>query len=409
MDLASFRALLTPAGQDALHAAAQLSPREDDFLRHFTALQKHFPTELARAALETAILRGQAVRKFSYPEGMYFTREALEQASPEEVSAYRSQRYAAFDRVADLGCSVGCDTLSLARHAPAIGLDLDSLRLAMARENAGSNEKQGDRTSFIQADLLQPLPLAPLLPRAPSPSLPASPALFFDPARRADHRRAFSVRDYSPPLSIIQSWLSHFPAIGVKISPGVDLSELADYDCEIEFISLRGELKEAALWFGPLKTASRRATILPGPFTLTEHATRNESEIGNQKSEMSNPLTFLYEPDPAILRAGLVRDLADMLDAAQLDPDIAYLTSTKQTPTPFARVWAVEAWFPFQLKRLRAYLRERNVGQVTVKKRGSPITPEALIRDLRLSGDEERTVFLTHLRGEPIVVVGERV
>lgn len=396
MNLAGFHTLLAPAGQAALHTAVQLAPREENFLRDFSTLQKRLPADLARAALEIAILRGEATRKFSHPEEMYFTREALEQASPEEVSAYRSRRYTSFNLIADLGCSVACDTLALAHYAPTIGFDLDPLRLAMAAANGSRGMRepgQGFGASFVQADLAQPLPLAKR-DRA---------ALFFDPARRAGHRRAFSVRDYSPPLSMLQGWLPNFPAIGVKISPGVKLDELAAYDCEIEFISLRGELKEATLWFGPLKTAPRRATLLPGPHTLTPC-------IGpNQPSAISNPQSYIYEPDPAILRAGLVTDLAEILEATQLDPDIAYLTSTKQLPTPFARVWAIEAWFPFQLKRLRAYLRQRNVGHLTVKKRGSPLTPEALIRDLRLSGSDERTVFLTHLRGEPIVVIGSKV
>jgi hypothetical protein len=68
-------------------------------------------------------------------------------------------------------------------------------------------------------------------------------------------------------------------------------------------------------------------------------------------------------------------------------------------------VWAVEDWFPFQLKRLRSTLRERGIGQVVVKKRGSPLQPETLIRDLRLTGDQKRVIFLTHLRGRPIVVI----
>ena len=88
-----------------------------------------------------------------------------------------------------------------------------------------------------------------------------------------------------------------------------------------------------------------------------------------------------------------------------MDPDIAYLTADQRVDTPFARAWAVEAWFPFNLKRLRAYLRERSVGQVVVKKRGSPLQPETLIRDLRLTGDQERVIILTHLRGRHIVVV----
>jgi len=45
------------------------------------------------------------------------------------------------------------------------------------------------------------------------------------------------------------------------------------------------------------------------------------------------------------------------------------------------------------------------VGKVTIKKRGSPLQPEALEQALRLSGAEERVLFLTHLRGQPIVVV----
>ena len=74
--------------------------------------------------------------------------------------------------------------------------------------------------------------------------------------------------------------------------------------------------------------------------------------------------------------------------------------------TPFARRFAIEDWFPFQLKRLRQYLRERNIGRVTIKKRGSPLDPAVLQRQLRLQGSEERILFLTFVLGEPAVLVG---
>jgi hypothetical protein len=114
----------------------------------------------------------------------------------------------------------------------------------------------------------------------------------------------------------------------------------------------------------------------------------------------------LYEPDPAILRAGLVTTLAALINARQIDPSIAYLTSEILTPTPFARAFAIEAALPFQLKRLRAALRARGVGEVTVKKRGSPLEPEALIRQLKLSGPESRIVFLTQVSGKPYALIG---
>jgi hypothetical protein len=206
------------------------------------------------------------------------------------------------------------------------------------------------------------------------------------------------VKDYEPPLEIVSSRLDSFPAIGVKISPGVDKSELADFDAELEFVSLGGELKEALLWFGPLKTAKRRATILPGPHSLT-----GDEEIGSLP--LSEPKGYIYEPDAAVIRAGLVTKLGDQLGAFQLDPDIAYMTEEEEIPNPFSKVWKIEDWLPFNLKRLREYLRARDVGEVTVKKRGSPLQPEELIRMLRLRGDDQRVLFLTHLDGAPITIV----
>jgi hypothetical protein len=386
VDLPAFRALLSAAGQEAIQAAMALEPRAVDFLAHFSALSRRFPVELARSALTIAILRREAARKFPFAEHMYLTRESLQQSTPYEVSSYRAKRYRSFQQLADLGCSVGGDTLALARLAPCLGMDIDLLRLNMARANLEA-VGLGARCSFVQADLEKPLPIS---------SNPGT-ALFFDPARRSAGRRAYSVSRYRPRLDVINQWLPRFPAIGVKISPGVKLEEVSAYDAELEFISLRGELKEAVLWFGPLKTARRRATLLPG-----EHSMVCESE---PDLPLGEPGAYLYEPDSAVLRAGMVRCLGQELGAAQLDPDIAYLTGANKKPTPFARVWAVADWFPFGLKRLRAYLRENDIGQIVVKKRGSPLQPEALIRDLRLKGEKERVIFLTQLRGHPIVIV----
>jgi hypothetical protein len=387
MDLASFKNLLTSTGQEALQAVQSLEPKEPEYLAHFQRLVKIYPRELAQAALETAILRGEAKTKFPQASEMYFTREALEQASSFSVSAYRAERFRPFEYFLDLGCSIGGDTISLASMAPTLGIDINPLRLALAKSNAQSIGN-GDQVEFICANLDAPLPV----------SAPKQAAAFFDPSRRAGGKRVFTVREYTPPLKIIQDWLPKLPALGVKISPGVKISEVDEWDAELEFISLKGDLKEAVLWFGPLKSASRRATILPGPHSLVPDEYRVPLAL-------SEPLEYLFEPDPAVLRAGLIATLGRQLGAFQLDPDIGYLTGETATPSPFARVWRIEDWLPFGVKRLRAYLRQRNVGKITVKKRGSPLQPEQLIHMLRLQGDDQRVVVLTHLDGDPIVIV----
>ena len=411
MDTRDFLDLLTPAGQSALGAAETLHPKESDYLSLFERLSKTYPPGLARAALETAILRLEGLKKFSGAGGMYFTRAALEQATPEEVSRYRAGRYDGFECIFDLGCSIGGDTLAFAHshkdngNRMVTGVDLDELRLRMARANVqalepGAEPGRGARIDFVRADLQSPLPF----------KAGHYAALFFDPARRIEGQRVFSVRDYSPPLSVVNDWRAGFSAMGVKISPGVKIEELRllDETPEVEFISLRGELKEAALWFGALKGAARRATVLPGAHTFESD---EPFEVWSQRPAarlpLSPPQAYLYEPDPAVIRAGLVEELGQRLSASLLDADIAYLTGEERTNTPFARVWAVEDWFPFQLKRLREALRARGVGRVTIKKRGSPLEPETLARDLRLKGSEERTLFLTHLQSRPIVILSK--
>ena len=401
MDVQSFNTLLTPAGQAVLAEVQACLPKEADYLAHFQAFSRRFPQGLTQAALEIAIQRGRAVVKFPFGDQLYFDRETLEQASPYRVAVHTARRYRGCTTVLDMGCAAGGDSLALAEHVPVIGLDLDSLRLQMARANL-SSRGLGSQADWLQADLTR-LPAS--LARFDSQT-----ALFFDPARRRNGRRLQSVESYNPPLSLIHGWLPGLPQVGVKLSPGVSLDELTLYETshavEIEFISLDGELKEAVLWFGALRTAARRATLLSSATGQSEPPTLSLVQGETlPRLPVSSPQNYIYEPDAAVLRAGLVTLLGARLDAAQLDPDIAYLTSAQRVKTLFARCWTVQDWFPFQLKRLRAYLRARHVGRLTVKKRGSPLDPQELIRQLRLQGDEQALIFLTHLAGKPIVIV----
>jgi len=62
---------------------------------------------------------------------------------------------------------------------------------------------------------------------------------------------------------------------------------------------------------------------------------------------------------------------------------------------------------PFGLKRLRTYLRERDVGRLTIKKRGTAVVPEQLRRQLDLRGNAFATIILTRVAGSQQVLVVE--
>ncbi len=390
------RAALEELGADlsALAQTRQLATLEK--------LRRRFSSEEAAGLMEVSIARQRAAQsgKFSRATEMLLTKTGLEQASSEAIASYRSARFAHHlppgSRVADLGCGIGGDSLALARYFHVTGVDLDSARLRFAQANAATygvadnfTPYQGDITAFDPTGYT---------------------ALFFDPARRtAEGRRIFSVEDYAPPLSLIKGWLSKVPNLAVKIAPGVNYAELDDYQCEVEIISEAGEVKEAVLWFGAFRLSakppvSRRATLLPAAISLTDQPDLPPIESGG-------PLAYLYEPDGAVIRAGLVQELAYLIKARQLDPTIAYLTAPELVETPFARAFRVLENLPFSLKQLNRRLNALGAGRVVVKKRGSPLEPQELERALKLKGPptKELIVVLTHIQGVHSAIICEKL
>jgi SAM-dependent methyltransferase len=410
MDLATFNWLLTGAGQALLSEAMACDLSDAAQLREITRLRRQATPEHAAAAYEIAVLRRRAAPKFAAAELLYFTREALEQASGERIAGYRAGRYRSYGTVADLCCGAGGDTLALAGVAAVIAIDRDPLRLAMAAANARALGLD-NRISFVEADL-QHLPA------------PDATAIFFDPARRSAGRRVFALNDYQPPVALARRWRERVPAIGIKVAPGVtddDIVALDDPTLEVEFISVDGELKEALLWHGPLATPGRRATLL-----MSQAGAKEIDRQGDLESQpdvprsillspgllvssppLATPLAYLYEPDPAVIRAHVIGQLAEQLGAAQIDRGIAYLTSDRVIETPFARCWRVLEWLPWNLKRLRVRLRALDAGAITVKKRGSPIDTDALARQLSGDGARALVVVLTRVADQPAALICE--
>ena len=64
-------------------------------------------------------------------------------------------------------------------------------------------------------------------------------------------RRVSDPDDYQPPLRWLATLRDYFESVAVKVSPAIDDEAFAYPDVHVEFISDRGECKEAVLWFGP--------------------------------------------------------------------------------------------------------------------------------------------------------------
>jgi len=375
VDLATFQRLLTPAGQDLLAEVAERAGVESD-LALGTRLRRTHDGDLVAAAVTQNHLRGKAVTKLGDDAArMYFTHDALEQATRRRVAEHRAQRLvdAGVERLVDLGCGIGADLVASARAGLTVrGVELDPVRAAIATENLralglGGTVEVGDAT---RTDVL-----------------PGETA-FVDPARRTGRGRVFGTGDLQPPWPWVRDLL-HGRAVA-KMMPGLAHDDVPA-GVEAEWVSDGGDLVECCLWGGAFARTRRRATLLPSGATL---AHRDEPAV------VGSVGAYLYEPDDAVIRAGVVAELAAEVGGWLPDPQIAYVSADRGDVTPLARRFAVVDELPFREKQLKVALQQRRIGTLTVKKRGVQVVPEELVKRLRLDGPHSATVIMTRVDGQ---------
>ncbi|PZG14816.1 class I SAM-dependent methyltransferase [Nonomuraea aridisoli] len=385
MDLDAFTELLTPRGRRALAEAGELAGA--DPVAAATTLRRSYDAALTSAALTQAGLRERARAKFGAEAGlMYFTPHGLEQSTRAEVAAHRALRLLDLHddgsppRVVDACCGIGGDLLALARAGCAVdAVDTDPLTVAVARANAEALGL-GDRVRVTVADAAGVRP-------------EDYDVLFADPARRTGKGRTFDPMAYSPPWPVVLDLVGRARLACLKVAPGIPYSYIPE-GAQAEWVSYKGEVKEATLWSG--QGGGRRATLLPGGHTLS--AMGAEAPTGP-------PGRYVYEPDGAAVRAHLVGEVAELVGGRLLDPMIAYIAADDPVETPWATRYEVEDVLPFSLKKLRAALRERKIGNVTIKKRGSAVDIERLRSDLRLNGENAAVIILTRITDKPSVLI----
>lgn len=378
-------ALLVGRGRDLLARLAEGGDGDAEPLRLGEALRRDYPAELVAAALTLRDVRARARTKFDRADDMFFTRAGLEQASGERVARHRAERFRGAAMVADLCTGIGGDLIALAEEGPTMAVDRDPLHLRMAELNAAVYGVGGA--------------VRPWLGDVRDVALDGVGAVFVDPARRDERGRGGPGRS-EPPLAWCFGLAERVAAVGVKAAPGLDVGQVPR-GWEVEFVAEGRELKEAALWSPALATTARRATILPRTATLVETPGEGVPVVA--------PGGYLFDPNPAVTRAGLVEDLARRIGAWKIDEQIAFLSGDRPVATPFARTLRIVESMPWHLKRIAARLREMGVGAVDIRRRGLAGDVEETRRRLQLAGSRRATLVMTRVEDRPWCLVCQEI
>lgn len=395
--------LLTEPGLALLsEVAGILSTGKSTVMQVNSQLRKRgVEPSLVAAVLTQAEIRVKARSKFgALASELLFTQAGLEQATRSRVAQLHAERFtrAGCTRVADLGCGIGAESLALlAAGVAPVAVELDPFTAALARHNLG----------VLAAQLGRPAPNVSTAD-AESFDLSGCDGAFLDPARRTsghrDTRRIASPDDYSPSLTFAFAVATGRPT-GVKLGPGLD-RELIPREAEAQWVSVDGQVVETGLWFGAVaRPGVKRAALI----VRSDEAHELTAPADAPDAETRELGEYLYEPDGAVIRARLIGDLARSLGAGMLSEQIAYLTSDRLVPTPFAHAFRVLAQLPAKEKELRRALAARDIGTLEIKKRGVDVDPAALRKRLKLRGGASATVFLTRdAAGGHIALLAER-
>lgn len=398
--------LIGPEGRALETALAAADPEWRGSPRAVAALRRLADAELVALALRLAAARERQHLKFPAEEPLRFTPELLEQASSHPAAAHRAGRLAPLGPVLDLGCGAGGDLTRLAAAGAAVtGLEADPLAAALARTNLAALGLAGEVITG----------------RFPAMPLPAHRALFVDPARREGgsggrrHRdpRAFSPApaQIAPLLAAAEAWcLKWGPALPLDpaalAGAGGPLAGLAPGDWELETVSWRGELREALFWGGAARRgAPRTATLLVGGIGDWRALSYQGEAVQPPPAPAATGASagpWVHEPDPALIRAGLVDAFAAEHGLAPLAPDIAYLAG-EAVDSPYLRRWRILEILPLSLGSLQTALDRRGAGSLVLKKRGFPLDPETLRPRLRVGepGGPAVTVLIYRDRRAP--------
>lgn len=358
-------------------------------LRNQKRLRQQFDEVLVPAAIALHEARQRAAGKLPQAERLWLTRTGLEQATAWEIACHKARRFTGCEPVFDLCCGIGMDAAALTHVAPVTAIDQSPsmvLRTTWNHEILG-----GSKPLQTQCHDVRERDWSGLFVHA-------------DPDRRDGRDRPSKrLEQYLPDLTWMQQLVGSARGGAIKISPASNFQQKFP-GCEIELISLHGECREATVWFGEFSgNCSFSATCLDTRETLS--ADPLSAWVGTA----TQPGHYLFDPDPGIVRAGLIDVLADQHSLLRMDAEEEYLTGQALPETGFLAAFEVEAVLGSNVKELKAYLRAAPRSEYEIKCRRVRVEADALRKTLPRGDGPATVIIVCRVGGRVHHVVARRV
>ncbi|MBT8245231.1 MAG: class I SAM-dependent methyltransferase [Winogradskyella sp.] len=234
--------------------------------------------------------------------------------------------------------------------------------------------------------------------------------IYVDPSRRDNtKKKVFLLSDCTPNIKTFQSlFLKYAKNVMIKTSPLLDIKATKKdlkHVKALHIIAVTNEVKEL-LW---ILERNYDAEFKIKTINLTKSEKQrfifNFEEELNAEPEYVEPLTYLYEPNSAILKAGAFKSISAVLKIPKLHKHSHLYTSEKLIEFP-GRCFKIEKVIPFNKK---VFAKEK-IKKANVTTRNFPLSVGDIRKKLKIKdGGNVYLFFTTNIKDERVILVCTKI
>ena len=330
---------------------------------------------LALRQIEARQLLRKKVPSWSGNEDLLFPAHlSIEQCSSEASAQYKANLLSG-ETFSDLTGGFGIDTYFISRHfQQADYVERQAELCALARNNYDVLNAEVRVLNETAEEYLK--------------HCDHKDCIFIDPARRDEQgRKTVSIGDCTPDVAALQDMLlKKAKKVMIKLSPMLDISKaledlhhVSDHQGEPCFVCVNLLTQQSEL-----------------RFTMEEER--------NCPSRLADGVSrYLYEPNPAVMKAGCYKLLTERFGVFKFHKNSNLYTSEQLVADFPGRIFEVEGWAPYNKKLKQALLAD--VEKASIAVRNFPLSVAELRKALKLADGDETYLFATTLKGEEKVVI----
>ena len=319
---------------------------------------------------------------------------SLEQCSSEAAAKFKASLLQGRS-LADLTGGLGVDTYYLSQHFQQIDYVEQQVELCdLARHNFTILNASIQVWNETAEDYLR--------------RCEAKDCIFIDPARRDEHGyKTVSIADCTPDVTALQDLLLEKASkVMVKLSPMLDISKaLVDlrHVKEVHVVAVANECKELDFVLERGFQGEPQLVCVNLLAHQPEVRFTVEEENGCQGHLADCVSNYLYEPNPAVMKAGCFKLLTERYGIRKLHKNSNLYTSERLVSDFPGRIFEVEGWAPYNKKVKQVLLSD--VEKASIAVRNFPLTVAELRKAMKIGDGDETYLFANTLRGEHKVII----